>query len=98
MSRSRFLTAAALLIGSAAPAFPQNKALEAGPTGRVMALAFSPDSALLAGVSLHEEGLKPGAVTVRDLGTGKARLTFGAGMSDLAGVAFSPDGKKLAVG
>jgi WD40 repeat protein len=101
MFQLRFLAvaaAAALFTGSAAPAFPAEKTLEQGHTGRVTALAFSPDGTLLAGVSLHEEGLKPGAVKVWDVGTGKARRTFGAGMSELAGVAFSADGKKLAVG
>jgi WD40 repeat protein len=65
--------------------------LEGNP-GRVLGLAFSPDSRLLA-VSF---GGNDGVVKVHDLETGKVVHTFPVGRANVTCLTFHPDGEHLA--
>jgi WD40 repeat protein len=99
---------AALIAGTAAhtpaPADPRRPwALEPGHGGPVAVAAFSPDGSLLASGSANEGAGGPGAVKLWDVSSGALRRTIPltalkAPIFHVAGLAFSPDGKKLAIG
>src|SRR5262249_46198289 len=57
-------------------------------------VAFSPDGRQVAAGSGHL--VKPGEVTVWDVGTGRERFRLGGHRDLVAGVAFSPDGRRIA--
>jgi RNA polymerase sigma factor (sigma-70 family) len=59
-------------------------------TGGALALAYSPDGALLA------IGRQGGEVEVRDVAAGQTRLRLKAHKGRVMGLAFSPDGRTLA--
>src|SRR5262249_51077583 len=62
-------------------------------------ITFSPDSKTLASTGRPTKGLPGGtAVALWDVATGKLLREFGAGSQAGYNVAFSPDGKRLAVG
>ncbi len=64
----------------------------------IMSLAFSPDATVLASASvIWGAGRRRGDVRVRDLKTGQERLSIPCD-SDVFSVAFSPDGRVLAMG
>jgi len=69
----------------------QHRVLEKVPDVFCPALAFSPDSAILAGAAGRE-------VRLWDTATGKLRGALAGHISDVWSLAFSPDGKRLAVG
>jgi len=75
-----------------------------GKPGGVYSVAFSPDGKLLATVSNeifatkeNAFGLAPGFVKIWDLATGTAQSEF-RGTYQIRSLAFSPDGRTLAVG
>jgi WD40 repeat protein len=78
---------------------PAELATLGGHAGRVTALAFSPDSRVLASGSVDpEDGAKPGRVLFSDAGTG-ARLRELSGLTaSVLSLAFRSDGRRLAVG
>jgi hypothetical protein len=63
-----------------------------GEAGTLTCLAFSPDGALVAG------GAQEGLVTVWDLATGRSRGQLHRPGAQVASLAFSPNGKTVAVG
>lgn len=65
-----------------------------GHTGMVTALAFSPNSRLLASVGGKQDG--PGEVKLWDLTTNAERLNIEGHSDRVLAVAFSPDGRRLA--
>ena len=71
---------------------PKLRATLSGHIGKIVGLAFSPDSKTLASASYD------GTLKTWDLTTGKERATLGEYRGCLGYVAFSPDGKTLASG
>src|SRR5262249_11223255 len=76
-----------------------------GYKGRVVALAFSPDGKTLASPAWDEAWIeRPGEVRLRDLTAGTdhtftvPRDPFGPPAGGVTSMAFSPDGKTLALG
>jgi WD40 repeat protein/tRNA A-37 threonylcarbamoyl transferase component Bud32 len=70
-----------------------------GHTGSVVAVAFSPDGRRLAsaGVAKRPPGeVRSGEVKLWDVGSGRELHTLKGHTSSVTGVAFSPDGKRLA--
>lgn len=74
------------------PLLPGKPYALAGHTDSIVALAFSPDGALLASASRDK------TVRVWDLKTGKLARTLTGAVEQLSGLSFSGDGKRLAIG
>jgi WD40 repeat protein len=70
-----------------------------GHASSVLGLAFSPDGATLAASTADTERVvtrEPGEIKLWDLHTGEERLTLRGHLGGVFGVAFTPDGKRLA--
>ncbi len=71
----------------------------AGHNSAVLGVAFAPDGNTLAACTAVTERvvtLEPGEIKLWDLRTGEERLTLHGHLRGVLGVAFSPDGKRLA--
>jgi WD40 repeat protein len=70
-----------------------------GHAGRVTALAFSPNSRLLAAGSVDpQDGARPGKVILSDAATGASLREFNDLPASVLALTFRPDGQRLAVG